>query len=102
MKQRELGSFDVSRTNISDSVFVDYKGPISVQVIPEGVVGDPTVTLYVSNDNDFYERYDKVVNVPIASSLELICDPFLWKYLKFVISSGTSGTVKLIVAYDLN
>jgi hypothetical protein len=103
MKISQTGELSLKSTHITDPVFVDFRGPVSIQsvVFCSDSYDGITYTLLVSLDKVNWETFSvDTTGVSIVDSLQINYDPFPWKYIRLT-TNGTSptGTVKFIFAY---
>lgn len=104
MKHYQTGELSLSRTNITDPVSVNFKGPFSIQPSVRSCENEDevTYTLLVSIDGAAWHEFgERSTNVSIVDSLQINFNPFPWRYIKVVTNGFSStGTVTFLFAYN--
>lgn len=96
----EIDDYDLSIAGSTKPVPLEGAGPISIQPVLTGLIGNPTYTVQVSNDGENFVEYHKLAkNVAIDSPIWITYSIIPWSHLRIVIDS--SGPDAGIVRFKL-
>lgn len=92
----EVDNYNLSVDGSTLAVPIEGRGPISIQPVLTTLVGLPTYTVEVSNDNENFICYHtSATDVAIEDSIWIAYDNIPWQYLRFVLTSnGATGVVR--------
>ena len=102
MKESDSNTLDLSVDSETLRIFVEG-GPTSIQPIIENLVGNPTYTLEVSNDDSdtaeggTYTCFNRTTtNIAIDTPIQIAYGYLPWKYMRLKVTTdvGVTGSVK--------
>jgi vacuolar-type H+-ATPase subunit D/Vma8 len=100
---KTLESIPLNRNSVSESFTVKGKGNLSIQSVVSNLVGTPTYTLEVSNDDDNFVEFDPLsTNVSFEDSIEIDSSVVPWIHMRARIDALSTDGGSVIFKINFN